>query len=216
MNFHLGYSGIVSSEGWYLASRERDSLRALGKEGRTMCMTIDSENNVKVMTLDTAVTTVRFEAKVDDLRQAGILFREAVGQVKSLNDSLLGAHPTCVAALGIDQERHVEVRKFRDEEGLWIFWDYIRGLTNKVFEVLQDGAFLPVIETMYDSEAAYTDEEKVGFGYATASGRAAIALRYSAAYCEWCVSGFAKLLNPAIVERNLKKKGFAVTLEKQS
>lgn len=143
---------------------------------------------------------LEFAASAPDLGKAGVLLREAIGQVKSLSDSLVGLHPGCAEALNLDLRWHRDVRKFRDEEGLRVYKDYLQGLMEQATALAHKcECGVPVLRN-FDR----------GFSYVVGSGRCGIALSYSAADDEWQVLGFARFVNPDIAERNLKKKGFKV------
>lgn len=143
-----------------------------------------------------AVECLFFEATVGTIREAAILFREGVGQIKSLNDSLLGRNPNCTTELEINLKEHQLIRQFFDEEELRSFQDYLSGLLERA-----DPQNRPEMVSGCG-----------GFSYTTNSSRAAITIQR----CEdgnWTVSGRALFLRPLIVERNLRSKGFTVHKE---
>lgn len=167
-----------------------------------MNMAICSKENVTAGTESAEITEVCFEAYTSDLAKAGVLLREAVGQVRSLNDSLMGAHPLCGEELGIDVKQHGRMRKFKTPEETLAYQAYMYDLTCRAAALA--GAKGDVYPT-------FADQQAYGFWYEVSSGRAYIAMQFNAADKEWRVCGFAKLKNPDIVRRNLKKKGFEVT-----
>ena len=140
------------------------------------------------------VTMLSFCYASEDFRDVSIILREAVGLVKSLNDSLLANRPKCG---GVDLEVHQEIRRFRDEAGMAEFLDYLSSL----------------IETVSAPKPTLTLNPDGGFFYKTASGLAGIGLQRSVDGNGWAVIGSAKFLYSEVVERNLRTKGFNVKSE---
>lgn len=148
---------------------------------------IDSETKVSIKIL-------KYSAKAENFKDAAILFREAVGNIRSLNDSLLGRKPACAEALGINLREHGEKRGFKTEEE---FRDFRDNYLQKLFT------------------ASYPNDEVLGAAgdagngliYSTVSGRATIIFERDNEG-SWCVHGTARFYNPWIAESNLRKKGF--------
>lgn len=142
------------------------------------------------------IITVEFCAAAKDVREASVLFRQAIGAVPSLNNSLLGGHPTCAREMRLDICTHQVVRRFKDEEGLRDYVDYLEGLLERAPD------YAPSLERFEDDQ---------GFRYATHLKRATIGIR--GVQNGWSVGGKANFVNPDIAARNLARAGFKVRCE---
>ncbi len=142
--------------------------------------------------------TVEFEAQSENFRDAAILLREAIGQVPSLSNSLLGNKPLCADALGINPKEHAEIRRFRTEEELQSYKAYMAGLMQRC----QEGGSgkMPV----------FANAGERGFAYKVDSSRAYILFHEGTGHGCWVVRGMARFRNPSIAEKQLKSKGFSV------
>ena len=149
---------------------------------------IDNENNIPIKMLT-------FSAEAEDFREAAILFREAVGNIQSLSDSLLGRRPSCMEDHSdFNYRQHQEMRKFSDLEGFKAFKEYLQSLS---------AGLHPEAPTCGD-----TSEDGEGMIYSTAKGRATIYFHQEGE--AWRIHGRARFYNPVIVARQLHKKGFDV------
>jgi len=143
------------------------------------------------------ITTVEFFTVVKDVREASVLFRQAVGAISSLNDSLLGGHPACARDMALYIRTHQKVRRFKDEEGLRDYVGYLTGLIERAPDECAPSL-------------SYLDDGR-GFCYTTHSGRSTIGI--CGVENGWSVSGKANFLNPDIATRNLSRAGFNVKCE---
>ena len=131
-----------------------------------------------------------FHARASALWDAAILLREAIGQIKSLNYSLIGKNPT---RTDINIYQHVEIRRFFTEEGLESFVTYMEELmTNSSldrcsFRRLDEGFSFEI------SSKAYIEFRKVD----CVSG--------------WDIKGWATFKDSGIIRKNLGSKGFSAT-----
>ena len=145
---------------------------------------------------------VEFNSVPSDLKVAAIAFRNAVGDIKSLNDSLLGRHPLPAADLDMDEWAHVELRKFTDEEGLQAFESYLDALIGLCASKGRED--LPTFDRKAD-----------GFFYRTHSAYAEIGLNRGTDG-RWFVQGRAKFAsNPAIVVKKLRHVGIQVRVTRR-
>lgn len=168
-----------------------------------MGMTICSDKNGVVVE---EITLLNFEAHAKGLREAAVLWREAIGQVRSLSDSLVGRCPLCADELRIDLREHRDVRKFTDPESLEKYKAYLSGLVHLAATLNEKSA-------KDRPEPEFVDCQSYGFSYRVSSGRAGIVLDYDCGCGVWRVRGFAKFVEPSIVRRNLARKGFMVTAD---
>lgn len=144
------------------------------------------------------VVRLEFTARMGTMREAAILWREAIGQIPSLSSSLVGAKPLCADELSIDLKQHKVLRRFFDCKSLEAFWDYLAGLIEQVRSE-GDGLPMPLL-----ARGGYN------FCYRTASDRAEITLQFNGPGSGWCVHGWADFVNPRIAQMNLTRKGFKV------
>ena len=154
------------------------------------------------MSCEPGVTQIRFISNdVQDFREATILLREAIGQVRGLNDSLVGACPSCAERFGISTANHKKVRCFQTKDGLVEFEDYILDLIERI-QAQDESEVTPFFRSFGEN----------GFTYILASKRAGIHLmNLDGTSTGWCVAGFATFKVADIAERQLKSKGFTVT-----
>lgn len=144
------------------------------------------------------VVRLEFTARVGTMREAAILWREAIGQIPSLSNSLVGAKPLCGAESSISLEQHKRLRRFFDRDGLETFWDYLAGL---IEQLRSENSNVPT---------PLLTKHRNCFRYRTASDRAEIKLEFVGPGKGWCVFGRADFVNPRIAQMNLTRKGFKV------
>ncbi len=106
---------------------------------------------------------VKFGVQERSLVEANKSLQAAAKIVKSLGLSLLGEHPGCVKALQIDEDKHMELRQFRDAEELVRYMTYLDKLVARANELTPD--CVPSFTHTADR-----------FLYKTANGRAAVLL----------------------------------------
>lgn len=149
---------------------------------------IDTENNIPIKVLT-------FSGEAEDFGKAAVLFREAVGNIDPLSDSLLGRRPDCMRDRpDFNYRHHQDMRKFSDLEGFKAFKEYLHGLFVGCY---------PTTSICGDS-----GNEGEGLIYSTTSGRATIQFHQEGEV--WRIHGHARFYNPVIVARQLRKKGFKV------
>lgn len=137
-------------------------------------------------------------APTSDLRAAANALRGAIGDIKSLNDSLLGRHPLSAETVDLDGWLHTELRRFKTEAELEAFEGYLDALIGRCAAAGRRD--LPT----FDRKAAG------GFFYKTHSGYAEIALECGSDG-RWLVRGKAKFAKaPNIVAKKLRHDGLHV------
>lgn len=154
-----------------------------------------------VVAREPGVTQIRFSsAGVHDFRGITILLREAIGQVRGLSDSLIGACPSCAKRFGIPIANHKKIRRFQTVDGLVEFEDYIFDLIERI-QAQDKSEVTPFFRSFGED----------GFTYILASKRAGIHLmNLDGTSTGWCVTGFATFKVADIAERQLTSKGFTV------
>lgn len=153
------------------------------------------DNVVLDTTHNLPVKLVTFSAQSEDFQTAAVLFREAVGNIQPLSNSLLGRRPTCEQYLtNFDRRQHEEMRKFKDLEGFLAFKSYLRQL------------FASAYPTM--AMCGDVGDDGMGLLYSTGSSRALIV--FTPEGKNWSISGRVSFYNPTIVVSQLRKKGFTV------
>ena len=138
-----------------------------------------------------------------DLRSAANALRGAIGDIDSLNHSLIGRHPLPAEDLAIDGWAHTELRRFKTEQELEAFEVYLGALVG-----LCAGA---------DQKDLPTFERKAagGFYYRTHSGKAEVALERGTDG-RWFVRGQAKFTTaPNIVAKKLRHDGLHVQVTRR-
>ena len=136
------------------------------------------------------MTILIFEKKSMLFEAIAVLFRRAVGAVTPLRNSLLGKAPSVISDNPDALKEHLAVRKFKDEDGLIVFVDYLRELVDSTVWPH------PVIESTAEMPIKYT----------LASGKAWIGIQKTTT--GYLVIGSAGFENPDIAKKILESEGF--------
>ncbi len=137
-----------------------------------------------------------FYVRKNELTEAGVAFREIVGWLDPLRDSLLGRCPKCCELIS-DGKMHRSIRKMKNGEELVAYGEYI----TELIAISQKGG------CMY--QPFFCGFKGNGFVYRTSSEKARIGL-FRRADGTWMVHGQLLMLHPDEMVTLLRSKGVTV------